>query len=72
MPPIFKALASIAVWVLFVLGLRGLVMGNIGAAIGGAFFGAEPPPIQVYLANGLCVASLILMVCAMKLRQMLE
>ena len=72
MPPIFKALATITVWVLFILGLLGLVLSNIGAALGGSFFGAEPPPIQVYLANGLGVAALILSVCAMKLRKMLE
>jgi len=42
MPQVFKALATITVWVLFILGLLGLVLGNIGAALGGSFFGAEP------------------------------
>jgi len=72
MPSIFKALASITVWILFILGCLGLLLGNIGAAMGGAFFGAEPPPMEMYVANGLCITSLILAVCAMKLRQMLE
>jgi len=72
MPPIFKALASITAWVLFIFGWLFLVVGNIGAAIGGSFFGAEPPPIQIYLANGAGAAFFILAVCAMKLRQMLE
>ena len=72
MPPIFKALATITVWVLFIFGWIFLVVGNIGAAIGGSFFGATPPPLQVYLANGLGGAFFILSVVCMKLRQMLE
>ena len=72
MPPIFKALASITVWVLFILGWIGLLGTNIGSAMAGALFGPEPPPIQLYLGNAVGIASLILAVCAMKLRQMLE
>ena len=73
MPQKFKALASITAWVLFIVGLVGLVVGGIvGPAAGGQFFGAQPPAIQVYLANGLAIASLTLSVVVMKLRQMLE
>ena len=72
MPPIFKALASITVWVLFILGWLFLLGTNIGSAMAGAFFGAEPPPLATYLGNGVGVVSLALSVVCMKLRQMLE
>ena len=72
MPPIFKALATITVWVLFILGWLTLLGTNIGAAVGGALFGPTPPPLCFFLGNGVGIASLILSVCAMKLRQMLE
>ena len=72
MPPIFKALASITAWALFILGWLFLLGTNIGATVGGEFFGAEPPPLCFFLGNGVGIASLILSVCAIKLRQMLE
>jgi uncharacterized membrane protein YoaK (UPF0700 family) len=72
MPDIFKALASITAWVLFIVGLLGLVTGSIGSALGGQFFGAEPPAIQVYLGLGLSVVTLVLSVCTMRLRQKME
>jgi succinate dehydrogenase/fumarate reductase cytochrome b subunit len=62
MPPIFKTLASIVVWILFVVGCIGVVHFYVNAAMG-----------QTMIAClGLTIASLILSVCAMKLRQMLE
>lgn len=67
MPPIFKALATIAVWVMFVLGLFEVLMAMIMG-----FTVPAPPLIQVYLGSAIGVACLILSVCAMKLRQMLE
>jgi len=72
MPPIFKALASITVWGLFILGWLFLLGTYIGAAVGGALFGAEPPPLCFFLGNGVGIASLALSVVCMKLRQMLE
>jgi len=73
MPPIFKALASISVWFLFVFGwFVVLITLFMSIASGGASPAAGPPPIQAYLAYALGAACFILAVCAMKLRQMLE
>ncbi len=62
MPRIFKPLASIVVWVLFVLGCIGVIHFYVTAAMG------EPP----YTGMAITVACFILSVCAMKLRKMLE
>jgi len=73
MPPIFKALATVTVWILFVFGCLLLLMPSVMGTIGGIFFRpGVPPPLLLYIAYGLGVASLILSVCAMKLRKMLE
>ena len=73
MPPIFKALTTISAWVLFIVGLLGLVMGLIIVPAATPLpLGGTAPPIQMYLTIGLGIVSLILAVCAMKLRQMLE
>ena len=74
MPSVFKALASISVWFLFVLGwivvLTALVMGIIS----GELFvpAAGPPPIQTFIAVALAIASITLSVVVMKLRKTLE
>ena len=67
MPPIFKALATITAWFLFIWGLilavfDGLVLPLIG----------QITMTEAYFATGLGIASLILSVVAMKLRQMLQ
>ncbi len=62
MPRIFKTLASIAAWILFVVGCIGVIHFYVTAAMGET----------IYVCMGLTIASLILSVCAMKLRQMLE
>ena len=72
MPPIFKALASITAWILFIFGFLALLAGFlriIGASTG---FSAPPemPIMSVYFGYG--VGSLVLSVVVMKLRQMLE
>ena len=73
MPPIFKALASISAWVLFIAGWLMFLVPSVRLGIlGGAFFAPAPLPLAVLVAYGLGVASFILAVCAMKLRQMLE
>jgi amino acid transporter len=66
MPSIFKALATITVWILFVLGCIGVlfVCGGIAHSVGGT-----PLIIGAWIAS---ILSLILAVVAMKLRKMLE
>ena len=68
MPPIFKALATIAAWVLFVFGLLRLLIGLVMAFSSGP----NEPPIQTYLDFAIAVGSLTLSVVVMKLRKMLE
>jgi hypothetical protein len=66
MPPKFKALATITVWILFVLGCIGVlfVCGGLAHRVGGT-----PLIIGAWVAS---ILSLIFAVVAMKLRQMLE
>ena len=73
MPPIFKTLANITVWTLWVgswvLLLSTLVMGFVR----GQLFSAEAvPPFSYVMFFGLAMVCAILSVCAMKLRKMLE
>ena len=68
MPHIFKGIATITIWFLFILGLvlvvvDGLVLPLVGWPI---------TMTEAYFATGLGIASLILSVVAMKLRQMLQ
>jgi hypothetical protein len=73
MPPIFKALATINAWTLFILGWIVLLIGVlIMPAIEGVFFAGSAPPVLFWIAFAAAVTALILSVCAMKLRQMLE
>ena len=70
MPSIFKALASISAWTLFVFGCLSL-LGGFGRIIGGVTGGVtELPLISAYFGFG--VGSLFLSVVVMKLRKMLE
>ena len=69
MPNIFKALASISVWVLFIAGLGFLVSSFIPWAASGFGTGAWQ---QQDAFCGIGTASIILSVVAMKLRKMLE
>ena len=74
MPQIFKALSSITVWVLFILGWAG-VLATIAYAISiinGLFV---IPNVSSLMIGGVFVGGVvcfILSVCAMKLRQTLE
>ena len=73
MPQIFKAFATINAWALFIVGWISLLAGfaRLIVAVTGAFSApAEMLPIAFPLAGGFI--GLILSVCAMKLRQMLE
>ncbi len=65
MPPIFKALAAITAWTLFILGCIGIVGSGTARLIIGETLSAP-------IAWGVAVVSLIAAVGAMKLRQMLE
>ena len=65
MPPIFKALASITVWILFISGCVATVAAPISRIVIGEVFGA-------LTAWAIGVACMILSVVAMKLRKMLE
>jgi len=67
MPQIFKALATITAWFLFIWGLiltvfDGFVLPFVG----------KITMTEAYFATGLGIASLILSVVAMKLRKMLQ
>ena len=67
MPPIFKALATIAAWILFISGCLGVVLPAVARLIGG-----EAVALPSLIAWVIGITSLILSVVAMKLRQMLE
>ena len=69
MPPIFKALATITVWVLFIWGCVTMLSATVGYYVG---IGIHTPTLAVIACWGVGTAELILAVCAMKLRQMLE
>ncbi len=65
MPSYFKALATIAVWVLFIFGLLRLLIGLVMAFSSGP----EQAAIQSYLDFAVGVSSLTLSVVVMRLRQ---
>jgi hypothetical protein len=72
MPSIFKALASITVWVLFIFGFLALLAAFI-RIIGVGTGVSEPPELGLMTAYfGYGVSSLFLSVVTMKLRKMLE
>jgi hypothetical protein len=74
MPPIFKALASIAVWTLFVSGWLQLLAGAVAYVYTCYVSGASGPiaiSSRILMVWGLGTGSLILSVCAIRLRQML-
>ena len=73
MPPVFKALATITVWVLFILGWIGVVFAVLGLIDTFVEIGLAPMEMVVIagiFAGG--VVCFILSACAMKLRQLLE
>jgi len=73
MPQIFKALASITVWILWisglVMGFSTLIVGTIG---GDLFNAAEPVPIAYPAMFAVAGAYAILALVAMKIRKSLE
>jgi len=73
MPPIFKALATITAWSLFIFGWVWLIIALVMAAIDRVLCVPGAPPTWPYFAGwGLSVLTLFLAVIVMKLRQMLE
>ena len=72
MPPIFKALASITAWALFILGwVTGLSTLMMGITTG-CLYGSEPPPMVLAAMFALGAAELVLAVVVMRLRQKME
>ena len=72
MPPIFKALASILVWILWICGL---VMGFSTLAMGlinGTLYGAEPTPMSEWAGFAVALAYGVGAVVVMRLRQKME
>ena len=67
MQRIFKGIATITIWFLFILGLVLVVFDGIVLPLIGKIAMTE-----AYFATGLGIASLNLSVVAMKLRQMLQ
>ncbi len=51
MPPIFKALASITVWVLFIFGWLLLVILSVMGIARRVLFVGTPPPLIMYVAR---------------------
>ncbi len=70
MPSYFKALATITVWVLFIWGCVTILSTTIGYYVNIGI--GNPPTVAIYMGWGLGTAELILSVCTMKLRQMLQ
>jgi len=72
MSPIFKTLASIGVWTLWIsawiTGLGTLAMGLQR----GTLFGAETPPMQAWIGVAVGLFTMFLAIVAIKLRKMIE
>lgn len=72
MPSIFKALASITVWILFIFGFLALLGGFVRIIAAGAGVSATPELSTMTAYFGYGVGGLVLSVVVMNLRQMLE
>ena len=72
MPDIFKALASITAWALFVLawitGISAFIMG----VVTGSLYGGEEPPMVLAVFFAISLAMAFLAVVIMKIRKSLE
>ena len=71
MPPIFKALITIAVWILFVKGCLAILLSTVLVAMARPMVTGESPLVDVAM-GGVGVAALILACVGAKLRQMVE
>ena len=74
MPQIFKALASITAWTLFVIGWVMGISTLTGGIIGGHLYSGtgEAPPMVYPLFFAVAIASFILAVVVMLLRKKME
>ena len=73
MPSIFKALATITAWILFILGLLVIVINFVFVMIDQAQKAfAGPPAMDGIIIEAVGVAIMVLAVVVMKLRHMLE
>jgi uncharacterized membrane protein YjjP (DUF1212 family) len=73
MPDIFKALASITAWVLFILGwVTGLSAFTMGIISGRLFSTTETPPLILPVFFALGAAEAVLAVVVMLIRKKLE
>jgi len=72
MPPIFKALASISAWTLFVCGWLMLLGTTIGMGTRGDLFSDEVLKIGDAIAFALAAVGIVLSVVVMRLRQKME
>ena len=70
MPPVFKALASITVWILFVSGCITMLVTTLNWIVSVGLIGK--PDLAMFTGWGLASAEFILSVVAAKLRQLLE
>jgi hypothetical protein len=65
MPSIFKALASITAWILFINGCLAMIFSGVDRIVGG-------PPMGALAAWAVAVTSLALAVVVMKLRHSID
>ena len=72
MPQIFKALASISAWALFIGGWLIILVTLIAMGIRGDLFSSEALGLKDAVAFALSMAGIVLSVVVMKLRHMLE
>ena len=72
MPPIFKALASITAWILWIAGLVCGFSTFIMGIITGTLYGGGPVPMSYWAGFAVALAYGVGAVVVMKLRKMLE
>jgi len=72
MPPIFKALASISAWVLFIGGWLMLLGTTIGMGVRGDLFSTDPLRLADAIAFALAAVCVTLSVVVMILRKKME
>ncbi len=73
MPGVFKALASITAWILFIGGLITLVSVLLMTALSGQLYAVDSaPPMEFFVGLGIATFTSASAVVCMKLRHMLE
>ncbi len=72
MPPIFKALATITVWILFINGVGSLAYSVVDTLVRTGGIGGEPYKFSDAAWWAVTIVSLFFAVAAMKIRKELE